>query len=493
MRIAFASGEMYPFAKTGGLGDVIGSLPKALAALGCEVKVFIPKYALIDHAKYDLDYIWAIGEMPIRVAGNVHKVQVFKTILPDSPVEIYFIDCPHYFNRPYIYSSAPDEDERFILFQKAVIESLQHMHWKPDIIHCNDWQTGLIPLLLKDNYSWDKLFFGKTATVMTIHNIAYQGRFSAATVGKAEIRPELFYPNSSIEAWHSFCFLKTGLMYADVINTVSEMYADEITNSEFGVGLEGTLRYRINDFYGILNGVDYSIWNPATDKKLFYHFTPDNLNGKLENKKHLLHSAKLPYYDNVPLIGIVSRLVNLKGFNLIAESIPELMKLNAQWVILGSGEERFENLFRSLSYSFPNKVFSYIGFNDELSHLIEAGADIFLMPSYTEPCGLNQIYSLKYGTVPVVRKTGGLADTVFDWDDELAHNRETGTGFSFVDYTSQAMTLTIRRAVNTYLNHKNTWEKIMKNGMAQDFSWDRSARKYLEIYKKAITNRQNSW
>lgn len=493
MRIAFASAEMYPFAKTGGLGDVIGSLPKALVASGCEVKVFIPKYAQIDHAKYDLDYVWAIGEMPVRVAGHPHIVQVFKTRLPDSPVDIYFIDCPHYFNRPYLYSSAPDEDERFILFQKAVIEALQHLNWQPDVIHCNDWQTGLIPLLLKDNYNWDKLFFGKTATVMTIHNIAYQGRFPEASLHKAEIRPELFYPNSSIEVWHSFCFLKAGLMYADAINTVSKMYADEITNSEFGVGLEGTLRYRINDFYGILNGIDYTVWNPETDKKIPFHYSKDDLSGKLENKKYLLKTAKLPFDQNIPVIGIVSRLVNLKGFNLIAEALPDLMQLNAQWVILGSGEERFENLFRSLAYSFPGKVFAHIGFNDDLSHQIEAGSDLFLMPSYTEPCGLNQIYSLKYGSVPIVRKTGGLADTVQDWDEELFHGRETGTGFSFIDYTPEAMASTVRRAVERFHNDKVTWNKIMRNGMAKNFSWDISAQKYIELYKKAIENRQNMW
>jgi starch synthase len=493
MRIAFASAEMYPFAKTGGLGDVVGSLPKALAQYGCEVKVFIPKYALIDHAKYDLDYIWAIGEMPVRVAGHPHIVSVFKTRLPDAPVDIYFIDCPYYFKRPYIYSAAPDEDERFILFQKAVIESLQHMNWKPDVIHCNDWPTGLIPLLLKDNYNWDQLFFGKTATVITIHNIAYQGRFPEASLYKAEIRPELFYPNSSIEAWHSFCFLKAGIMYADAINTVSEMYANEITNSEFGVGLEGTLRYRINDFYGILNGIDYTVWNPEVDKNIYFHYSKDDLRGKLENKKALLKQAKLPFNENVPVIGIVSRLVNLKGFNLIAEAIPELMRMNAQWVILGSGEERFENLFRSLSYSFPDKVFSYIGFNDELSHLIEAGADIFLMPSYSEPCGLNQIYSLKYGCVPIVRKTGGLADTVQDWDEEKHYGRETGTGFSFIDYTHQAMISRIKRAIDIYTRDKETWQKIMHNGMSKNFSWDVSAQKYIKLYKKAIENRQNMW
>lgn len=493
MRIAFASSEMYPFAKTGGLGDVIGTLPKALSALGHEVKVFLPKYASIDHAKYDLDYIWAIGEMPIRVGGTPHTVEIYKTTLPNSTVEVYFVDCPYYFNRPYLYSSDADEDERFILYQKAVIESLQRLNWSPDVIHCNDWQSALIPLLIKDNYKWDVKFFGSTATVLTIHNIAYQGRFPEASVLKAEIRQELYYPNSSIEVWNSFCFLKAGIMYADAINTVSEIYAREITTSEFGVGLENSLSYRINSFFGILNGVDYSVWNPAIDKKIPFKYSVSDYSPKKENKKHLLKAMKLPYYENVPLIGIVSRLVNLKGFNLVAESISELMKNNAQWVILGTGEERFESFFRSLAYSFPNKVAAHIGFSDELSHLIEAGSDIFLMPSYTEPCGLNQIYSLKYGTVPIVRKTGGLADTVFDWDEELHHGRRTGTGFSFTDFNSKALSATVKRAVDTYLNDKESWDTIMTNAMNANFSWDISAKKYLDLYKTALTNRKNMW
>lgn len=488
MRIAFASAEVFPYAKTGGLGDVLGALPKVLKKQGIDVKVFLPKYATIDHSKYELDYCYPIGEMPIRVAGQVHNVNVFHSTLPDSDVDVYFLDCPHFYNRPSIYTNDRDEDERFIMLCKGVLESLQRLQWKPDVIHCNDWQTGLIPLYLKDNYSWDR-FFDNVASVMTIHNIAYQGRFSKNTVEKAEIRPELFYQNSALEVWGNISFLKAGLMYADAINTVSYTYAHEITTSEFGAGLEGVLRHRINDFWGILNGVDYHVWNPATDKHLPFHFSLSDMSGKEANKKFLLESVHLPYRENVPLIGIVSRMVSQKGFDLIARGINELMQLDVQWVVLGTGEDEFEDLFRSLSYVYPQKVFSYIGFNNELSHLIEAAADIFLMPSYYEPCGLNQIYSLKYGTVPVVRKTGGLADTVKDWHELYYNGNYDGTGFTFNDYTPYALVSTMRRAVEAYYD-KDLWNKIILNGMLKDFSWENSARTYKELYNHALKNKR---
>lgn len=487
MKIAFASSEAFPFAKTGGLGDVVGALPIALRNLGHEVKVFLPRYALIDHNKYDLNYSWAIDEMPIRVNGKTHSVRVFFTNLPNSDVEIYFIDCPHFFNRPSIYTNDIDEDERFILFSKAVLESLQRLQWQADVINCNDWQTGLIPLYIKDNYSWDR-FFEKAATVITIHNIGYQGRFSKETLYKAEVREELWYPNSPVETWNEFNFLKTGLMFADAINTVSPTYAKETMTYEGSYGLDGTLHFRKKDYFGILNGVDYSIWNPANDHHIPFHYSINDLDGKYKNKKFLLEHVHLPVQKSVPLIGIVSRLTSQKGFDLIANSINELMSIDAQWVILGSGEDNYEDLFRSLHYSFPGKVYTYIGFNNELAHLIEAAADIFLMPSRYEPCGLNQIYSLKYGTVPVVRKTGGLADTVFDWDEYLYQGKSTGNGFSFNDYNSFALTSTLKRAVQTYHN-KDVWNQIIKNGMNKDFSWEVSALEYIKLYEHAIKNR----
>lgn len=487
MKIAFASSEVFPFAKTGGLGDVAGALPKALTDLGCEVKVFLPKYSSIDNNKYELSYCWSIGEIPIRINGNTFSTNVYITNLSGSQVEIYFIDCPAYFDRPEIYTNDSDEDERFILFSKAILESLQRLKWKPDVIHCNDWQTGLIPLYVKDNYNWDR-FFDSVATVMTIHNIGYQGRFPKEVIYKAEIRRDLFYENSPIELWESVSFLKTGLMFADKINTVSETYANEILTPELGCGLEGVLQRRKDDFSGIVNGVDYEIWNPEKDHLIPHHFNKDDLFGKDKNKRHLLEQIRFPYHAEMPLIGIVSRLVSQKGFDLIQQAFPELIKLDAQWAILGAGDEPYEDFFQNMAYAYPDKVFTYIGYNNEMSHLIEAASDIFLMPSQYEPCGLNQIYSLRYGSIPVVRKTGGLADTVQDWHDRLYDGHKDGTGFSFNDYTVDTLITTLTRAVHTF-DDKITWRKIVYNAMSTDYSWEVSAKKYLELYNQAIIKR----
>jgi len=482
-KIAFAASECYPYAKTGGLADVAGSLPVELEKLGCEVKVFLPKYTRIDESTFGLKYNWEIGEMPIRINGIIRSVHVHQSTLPNSNVEVYFIDCPHYFYRHRIYTNDPDEDERFILFSKAIIETLQRLQWAPDVVHCNDWQTGLLPLFLKDNYNWDRLF-DNTKTLFTIHNIGYQGLFSSSVLSSAEIREDLFYPGGPVEQTGAVSFMKAGISFADIINTVSNTYAHEILTSEYGAGLEYTLNQRKEDLFGIINGVDYSSWNPETDKLIPYHYTINDRTGKFLNKKYLLNHFGIKADENVPLIGIVSRMVLQKGFDIFADAINELMSLNAHWIILGSGEERFESLFRWLSNQLPGKVGAYIGYNNELSHLVEAGADMFLMPSRYEPCGLNQIYSLKYGTVPIVRKTGGLADTVKDWDEQSHYGFKDGNGFSFYDATGYALFKSVERAVNTF-KHKDIWNKIQTNGMKADFSWERSAEKYLELYKLA--------
>jgi starch synthase len=488
MKIAFVTTECVPYAKIGGLADVAGSLPKALEKLGCEVKIFLPKYLSIDESKYGLHYDWSIEDMPIRINGSIHSVHLHQAKLPNSNVEVNFIDCPHYFNRGRIYTNDMDEDERFILFSKGVIESLQRMQWAPDIIHCNDWQAGLIPLFIKDNYSWDKMF-DKTATVFTIHNIGYQGRFSKSALFSAEIRGDLYYPNGPVEFEDSVSFMKAGIVFADVINTVSNKYSHEILTEQYGAGLHSTLLSRKPDVYGILNGVDYEEWNPETDKFLPYKYSSKDLSGKTKNKKFLMDHFHLPFDENKPLIGIITRLVAQKGFDIFADAIYDLMNLDAQWILLGSGDYEYELLFRSLSQNYPEKVGAYIGYNNELSHLIEAAADIFVMPSHYEPCGLNQIYSLKYGTVPVVRKTGGLADTVKDWDEEKHYGFDHGTGFSFYDYTGYALSSSVERAVNTY-KEKDIWKKIQLNGMKQDYSWKKSAEKYMELYKIAKEKRE---
>ena len=488
MKIAIAATEVTPFAKTGGLADVIGSLPKALKELKCEVKVFMPKYSLIDENKHKLTYESNIGEMPIRVNGYTRTVHVQKSKLNGSDVEIYFIDCPHYYYRRYIYTMDPDEDERFILFCKAVIETLQRMQWKPDVIHCNDWQTGLIPILIKDNYSWDRMF-DETSTLMSIHNIAYQGRFSKRTIFKAELKEKLYYPGGPLEFYDTFSFLKTGIVFSEIISTVSETYSQEILGSEYGLGMEKELWPRKDDLFGVLNGADYDDWNPEHDPLIPFHYSKANLSDKIKNKEYLIKQTHLPFDKTKPLIGIVSRLVAQKGFDLVAEAIHELMFLDAQWVILGSGEDRFEELFAGLSRSVSDKVWAYIGFNNELAHLIEAGCDMFLMPSRYEPCGLNQMYSLKYGTIPIVRKTGGLADTVQDWHEFRARDEDIGNGFSFNDATGYALQTTVRRAVETF-HDKTTWNQIQLNGMYRDYSWNVSAKKYVRLYEMAIKKRR---
>jgi len=488
MKIAFVSSEAVPYSKTGGLADVSGSLPKALEKAGFEVKLFIPKYFNVDEAKYGLKYRWDIGEIPIRVAGHVRSVHLHQAMLPDSNVEVNFIDCPYYFFRGQIYTNDWDEDERFILFCKAVIEALQRIDWSPDVIHCNDWQCGLLPLFLKDNYAWDKKL--KTAaTLFTIHNIGYQGRFGSNTSFKAEISGEHFYPGGPVEYHGDISFMKAGIMFSDLISTVSETYAKEILTPEYGAGLDVDLLSRKDDLYGIINGVDYSQWDPESDVFIPNNYSLENMSGKLLNKKHLLKNLSLPFDENVPLIGMVSRLVVQKGFDIFSEAAEELMNIKAQWAVLGNGEEKYENLFRSISEKYPDKFSVYIGFNDELSHLIEAGADMLLMPSHYEPCGLNQIYSLRYGTVPIVRKTGGLADTVQDWDEYKHAGKETGNGFSFDDYSSYALFKTVERAVGTFQN-KGFWKKIQLNGMVKDYSWESSAIKYLLLYQLAINKRK---
>jgi starch synthase len=489
MKIAFIASEAVPYAKTGGLADVAGALPAALSKLNCEVKLFIPKYSSIEEEKHSIRYCWDIGEMQIKIGDAVRSVHVHTAKLPGSDVDVYFIDCPYYFFRGSLYTEDPDEDERFILFSKAVLETIRRIEWTPDIMHCNDWQTGLIPMYLKDNYSWNDQF-DNTASLYTIHNIGYQGKFPALSRLNAGIRKDYFYPGGPVEYFGDISFMKTAIYFSDIINTVSKTYAMEILTPEYGAGMEGILNQRKQDVFGILNGVDYEHWDPSTDTLIPYKYTPDDLSGKGRNKQFLCEHFKLKCEDDIPLIGIVSRMAGQKGFDLIAAASDQLMELRAQWIVLGNGEEKYENLFRYLAAFYPGKLGAYIGFNTELSHLIEAGADIFLMPSQYEPCGLNQIYSLKYGTVPVVRKTGGLADTVTDWTESLLTGEEDGNGFTFTTYSGSAMYDALQRAIDAYSN-KPLWHKIQHNGMKNVFSWENSAKEYIHLYKKALDKKQS--
>lgn len=485
MNVAFISSEAVPFAKTGGLADVAGSLPNELVNLGCNVKLFLPKYDLLKLDNIDIKK--ADFNIPIRIAvgKKEYLVEVFSAVIKESNIEVFFIGQEQLFNRGTLYTTDSDEDIRFIVFQRAVIETIQRLQWAPDIIHCNDWQTGLIPLYIKYNYSWDKLF-KKTATVFTIHNIGYQGLFPASTAFKAEIPQELFYPMAATEFYGKVSFLKAGIYLSDVINTVSETYAQELLTPELGGGMEGVLKERLEDFSGIVNGVDYNIWSPEKDKIIPHKFTSANLSGKEKNKKYLLKEVKMPYKKNTPLIGMVSRIVSQKGFDILARAVKYLVQLDAQWIILGTGEKKYENKLLRVAKLYPNNLKVNLYYNNELAHIIEAGADIFLMPSLYEPCGLNQIYSLKYGTIPVVRKTGGLADTVKDWDVNI--DKKSGDGFVFDNYNGHDLYATVKRAVQCYGN-KDIWKKIQKNAMNKDYSWRNSAEEYLKLYKKALVNK----
>ncbi len=490
MKIAFVSSEVVPFAKTGGLADVAGALPKEIENLGNEVKVFMPKYYSIDENKYNLKYNNAIGEMFIRTGGHTKSVHVFNGKLPGSNVDIHFIDYPPFFHRHQIYTDDWDEDERFILFQKAVIEFLQRISWAPDVFHINDWQTALMPILVKDNYSWDKLF-DKSAFLFTIHNIGYQGRFSQDTMFRAELNGAYYYPGGPLEHEGGVNFMKGAIHFSEILTTVSETYAKELLTAEYGSGMQDFLMMRKDDLYGIINGVDYDIWNPETDRSIPFQYSMSDLSNKIENKKHLLQQMNLDFDPNIPLIGIISRLAIQKGFDIVSHVINELVHLNAQWVVLGSGESKYEDMFRSMAYNFPYKVSFYQGYNNDLSHLIEAGADMFLMPSRYEPCGLNQIYSIKYGTVPIVRKTGGLADTVQDWNEYNTYGMDIGNGYSFNDYSGYALLHAVQRAINDFHN-KPVWHKIQMNGMQKVYSWKYSAEKYAELYARAIAKKKGN-
>lgn len=480
MKICFVSSESDPFVKTGGLADVSGSLPIELFKSGCELKIFLPFYDLINGAKFNIKPVDSINNISVKIGEKLAFFSLYFCKLQNTSIDVYFVDCPDYFHREKVYTNDADEDERFILFQKAVFISLQKLQWSPDIIHCNDWQTGLIPAYLKKNYEADELF-KKTATVFSIHNIAYQGLFDKSSFLKTNFPPEDFQPFSPFELNNLFCFIKAGISFAEIVTTVSPTYAKEIQTSEYGAGLEGVLVERKDDLYGILNGINTEIWNPEKDKLIPFNYSLKTFENKIKNKKNLLKKAKLEFSENTPLLGIVSRFAWQKGFELLEPIIDDLLSKNLQIIALGEGESKYEDFFRNIAKKYPEKFVVFIEYNNELAHQITASSDIFLMPSKYEPCGLNQMYSLNYGTVPVVRKTGGLADTVKDADEFGGK----GNGFTFTDFESSQFLNTIERAL-LYFKNKEKWKKIVQNGMNEDFSWNKSAQKYLEAYKKAI-------
>ncbi len=485
-RVAYVSPEVVPFAKTGGLADVAGALPKALAKTGNVVKVFMPLYKQVDIGKHAI--LSLETGLSVKVNGLDEAFDILNVRDEESGCEFYFIKHDKYFDRDGLYvdpettKDYEDNDIRFIFFTTAVMESLKILEFKPDIIHCNDWQSALIPAYLKCGKYSDG-YFDSCRTVFTIHNIAYQGLFPAETFKKMGLDDKHWYPQSGFEYYEKVSFLKAGIHFTDIINTVSERYAEEIqATEEYGYGLEGVLTDRTADLFGVVNGIDYDIWNPATDKLIKANYSAEKPDNKKKNKNELRKRNKLPMVrKDVPLIGIISRLADQKGFDLFEEIAEELFEDELQMVILGTGDEKYHKLLEELAEKFPKKLAVNLKFDNELAHLIEAGSDMFLMPSRYEPCGLNQLYSMKYGTIPIVRETGGLADTV----DNCNPARGTGTGFVFKSYDSSQLLNSIRFALEVYKS-KDIWNQLIQNAMAKDFTWEHSAKRYLELYEKAV-------
>jgi len=481
MQIAFAASECVPFSKTGGLADVVGALPQALAALGHQVCVYLPKYrqTKLTDAKPAVRSITVPFDDRYRFCSVVDGGT-------RSGVRYFFVDYPPFFDRDALYGTSsgdyPDNAERFALFSRAVLEASKVLG-TPQVFHCHDWQSALIPVLLRAQYAEDPAF-REVATVFTIHNMGYQGLFSPDTLPLLTLPWDLF-TIAKMEFFGNVNFLKGALVSADFITTVSRKYSQEIQTTEFGFGLEGVLRDRASRVTGILNGVDYSEWSPEVDKFTVGPYSPQNLAGKAKCKQDLLAAFGITDPDlRLPVIGIVSRFAAQKGFDLISQIMDRLAREEMIVVALGSGDKPYEDMFVRLNKQFPRKIAVKVAYDNALAHKIEAGSDMFLMPSKYEPCGLNQIYSLKYGTVPVVRATGGLDDTIEPWNPRTGK----GTGFKFTEYSGEALLLTIKEALKAFQDH-SSWQTLMRNGMNKDFSWNASAKEYVRIYEKALQSR----
>lgn len=476
MRIALIASECVPFVKTGGLADVTGALGGALSALGHEVKVFVPLYRRIDRNSHGLKASLDLGRLQAD-CPTPFSFSAWYSRLPGSDAMVHFIDDPESFDLAYIYGEGTREAHRFIRFQHAVLRVMQQYHWAPDIIHVNDWQTALIPGLLQTYYRWDELFVN-TKTVLGLHNLAYRGIFDLSVARDTGLPEEHGLPMGPGEFHGGFAFLKHGLASADRIVTVSPTYAEEIRTPAYGEGLDGLLRERGDDLSGILNGIDPTVWNPATDRHLAANYDLGTLARKGENKRALQARMGLPVDDTIPVMGIVSRFAYQKGFDLFSSFLEGFLATHpVQLAILGSGDAGVQGYFEHVARLFPNQLALETGYHEPLAHQIEAGADFFLMPSRYEPCGLNQMYSLAYGTPPIVRRTGGLADTVVDVHAEPG----AGNGFSFDDFTPDALLDAMQRACALYQDH-DAYRAMQERGMRRDFSWTEQTLRYQALY-----------
>jgi starch synthase len=482
MKILFVASEVIPFAKTGGLADVAGALPKELTKLGHEVIVVMPRYRNINKADYSATL--EVSNLEVHLGNTSINGSAYKAIIPGAKTPIYFIENDFLFDRAGLYGEAggdySDNDERFIYFSRAALLLVKHLNWKPDVIHCHDWQTGLIPVYLQE-YSKIDPFFQGIKVLYTIHNLAYQGSFDKSIMDKIGLSWDYFSVDK-LEFWGNVNFMKAALCFADKINTVSERYSKEIQSDEYGCGLQGVLINRKDDLSGILNGIDYSVFSPNKDKLIPVKYSWTTIKDKEKNKKALLQQVGLKYKKDTPVYGIVSRLAEQKGFDILSEIFEQFLQQNIQIVILGTGDPVYHVSLKELEEKYPNKFKVVLKYDATLAQLIYAGSDFFMMPSRFEPCGLGQLISLKYGTIPIVRETGGLADTIIDFDLAKDFEHDKGNGFVFTGYNGEELLQSLRNSLIVF-HDSMAWSKIRHNAMKGDFSWKASAKKYVELYE----------
>lgn len=481
LNVCLISSEVTPLSKTGGLADVSGALTRYLHASGHDVRLFTPLYTLIDRSRLDLRAVEFLQDVVLELGPHRYRYSVFAGHLPGSTAPVYLIDCPVLYGRPTIYTTDVDEHLRYLVLTRAALESCQRMSWSPSIVHCNDWHTAFGPLFLKAVYDWDRLF-ARTRSVLTIHNIGYQGVFGAHSAGDVGLGAKSYLLHQDDLRAGFVNSLKHGIMYADAITTVSPTHAREICTDEYGMGLQHVLRSRVDSLVGILNGVDYTEWDPQHDRYLPHHYDARHLEGKAALKRDLAERLGLRLDPDTALLGLVSRLASQKGIDLMFDAVPPVLeKRDVVFAVLGAGDEKYESFFASLQSRFPGRVHFHRGYSDELAHWIEAASDMFVMPSLYEPCGLNQMYSLRYGTVPIVRKTGGLADSVVPYNPATG----SGTGIVFEHFNAEALAWALNTALDLYAQPAH-WQRMVRNGMAQDFSWEHQGRLYVELYERLV-------
>jgi starch synthase len=486
LNVCLIASEVAPLSKTGGLADVSGALTKFLHAAGHDVRLFTPLYSSIDRSKLSLRAVEFLQDVPLELGPHRYRYSLLAGHLPGSTAPLYLIDCPVLYSRPTLYTTDVDEHLRFLVLTRAAFECCQRMSWSPEIVHCNDWHTAFAPLFLKAVYNWDRLF-ANAKSVLTIHNIGYQGIFSAHAAGDVGLGDKGYLLHHDDLRAGRVNPLRHGILYADAITTVSPTHAHEIATDEYGMGLQNDLQARASALSGILNGVDYEEWDPRHDRFLQHHYDPHNMAGKAALKRDIIARFGLKAQADTPIFGIVSRLASQKGHDLLFDSLPELLAWrDFAFVVLGSGEAKYETFFQTLQDDYPGRVSFTRGYDNELAHFIEAACDMFVMPSLYEPCGLNQMYSLRYGNVPIVRKTGGLADSVVPYDPSSGE----GTGIVFEHFDSEALEWAMNTALDLYAQPAH-WARMVRNGMAQDFSWERQGALYVQLYEKLFRSPQS--